>query len=221
MPLSSVLGAQSLVKPGVCTSSTRPASPYDGQVIYESDTDTVRVWDGSVWDVVGTGVFTSTTRPSSPYEGKLIYETDTNLVKMYDGASWVTVGPTTPLTVTSATVATSQSTSSATYTDLATVGPQVTLTTGTQALVIISAGINIPSYDWVSSMSIAVSGATTIAASDSRMLSQNAHNQTRAASRVVLFDSLTAGSNTFTAKYKAGGGTSATFSDRSLMVIPL
>jgi hypothetical protein len=49
MPLSSVVGAQSIVKPGVCTSSTRPASPYDGQVIYETDTDAVKVWDGSAW----------------------------------------------------------------------------------------------------------------------------------------------------------------------------
>lgn len=49
MPLSSVLGAQSLVRPGVCTSSTRPASPFEGQVIYETDTDKVLVYDGSAW----------------------------------------------------------------------------------------------------------------------------------------------------------------------------
>jgi len=56
MPLSSVVGAQSIVKPGVCTSSTRPASPYDGQVIYETDTDKTLVWNGSAW------VFLSTSR---------------------------------------------------------------------------------------------------------------------------------------------------------------
>ena len=49
MPLSSVVGAQSIVKPGVCTSSTRPASPYDGQVIYETDTDRVLAYDGANW----------------------------------------------------------------------------------------------------------------------------------------------------------------------------
>jgi len=49
MPLSSVVGAQSIVRPGVCTSTTRPASPYDGQVIYETDTDKIVVWDGSSW----------------------------------------------------------------------------------------------------------------------------------------------------------------------------
>ena len=56
MPLSSVVGAQSIVRPGVCTSSTRPASPYDGQVIYETDTDKTLVWNGTGW------VFLSTSR---------------------------------------------------------------------------------------------------------------------------------------------------------------
>lgn len=49
MPLSSVLGAQSLVRPGVCTSSTRPASPFEGQLIYETDTNRVVAYDGSNW----------------------------------------------------------------------------------------------------------------------------------------------------------------------------
>ena len=55
MPLSSVVGAQSIVKPGVCTSSTRPASPYDGQVIYETDTDRAMVYNGTGWVVLSTG----------------------------------------------------------------------------------------------------------------------------------------------------------------------
>ena len=56
MPLSSVVGAQSIVRPGVCTSSTRPASPYDGQVIYETDTDLVRIWNGSTWVPQGSTI---------------------------------------------------------------------------------------------------------------------------------------------------------------------
>jgi len=54
MPLSSVVGAQSIVRPGVCTSSTRPASPYEGQVIYETDTDKTLVWNGSGWVFLST-----------------------------------------------------------------------------------------------------------------------------------------------------------------------
>jgi hypothetical protein len=49
MPLSSVVGAQSIVKPGVCTSSTRPASPFEGQMIYETDTDILAIWNGTAW----------------------------------------------------------------------------------------------------------------------------------------------------------------------------
>jgi hypothetical protein len=40
------------VKPGVCTSSTRPASPYNGQVIYMTDVDQTAVWDGTAWTVL-------------------------------------------------------------------------------------------------------------------------------------------------------------------------
>jgi hypothetical protein len=47
------LGIGSL-KPGVCTSTTRPASPYDGQMIYETDTDRVLIWNNSAW-VQSTG----------------------------------------------------------------------------------------------------------------------------------------------------------------------
>ena len=53
MPISSVVGAQSIIKPGVCTSSTRPASPYDGQMIYETDTDRTLVFNGTSWIGVG------------------------------------------------------------------------------------------------------------------------------------------------------------------------
>ena len=34
---------------GVCTSSNRPANPYIGQMIYETDTNRLKVWLGSVW----------------------------------------------------------------------------------------------------------------------------------------------------------------------------
>jgi hypothetical protein len=37
------------MRPGVCTSTNRPANPYVGMVIYETDTSAVRVWNGSAW----------------------------------------------------------------------------------------------------------------------------------------------------------------------------
>jgi hypothetical protein len=41
------------VKPGVCTSTTRPASPYTGQYIFETDTNITQVWNGSGWVIIG------------------------------------------------------------------------------------------------------------------------------------------------------------------------
>lgn len=65
MPLSSVVGAQSIVRPGVCTSTTRPASPYVGQCIYETDTLLAKVWNGSTWADYPEGKLTATTANTS------------------------------------------------------------------------------------------------------------------------------------------------------------
>jgi hypothetical protein len=59
MPLSSVVGAQSIIKPGVCTSSTRPAVPFEGQMIYETDTDVLAIWNGSAWRQLAAAAATS------------------------------------------------------------------------------------------------------------------------------------------------------------------
>lgn len=53
MPLSTVLGAQSLVQPAVCTTATRPASPYTGQAIYDTTLSQVLVYNGTAWAGVG------------------------------------------------------------------------------------------------------------------------------------------------------------------------
>lgn len=36
-------------RPGVCTSTTRPEAPFNGQVIYETDTKQTLVWQGTAW----------------------------------------------------------------------------------------------------------------------------------------------------------------------------
>ena len=41
-------------RPGVCTSSTRPTAPYEGQQIYETDTDKSLVWSGAAWLYLST-----------------------------------------------------------------------------------------------------------------------------------------------------------------------
>lgn len=37
------------LRPGVCTSTTRPTSPYTGQLIFQTDTGTMHNWDGTTW----------------------------------------------------------------------------------------------------------------------------------------------------------------------------
>lgn len=46
----SVSGTTQGVRPGVCLSTTKPASPFTGQIIYMSDTDETAVWDGNAWE---------------------------------------------------------------------------------------------------------------------------------------------------------------------------
>jgi len=49
MGISQQIGSSSQIKPGVCTSTTRPASPYTGQVIFETDTNRMLVWNTNAW----------------------------------------------------------------------------------------------------------------------------------------------------------------------------
>jgi hypothetical protein len=149
-------------------------------------------------------------------EGQFAFLEDSNSTQFYDGAAWQSVGP----TFSNAVVATSQTTTSGTYTDLSTAGPTVTVTTGTTAYVILSTYQYNNTSNQISTMGFAVSGATTIAAADTDALlfrSAVAGGQDFQASAVYKV-TLTAGSNTFTAKYRVGGGT-GTFANRGITVI--
>lgn len=52
----------------ICTSGTRPSSPYNGRLIFETDTRQVRVWNSgtSTWDLVG-----GTTYPAANLTGSV------------------------------------------------------------------------------------------------------------------------------------------------------
>ena len=127
-------------------------------------------------------------------------------------------------TVTQAYIATSESTTTTSYTDLTTVGPAVTVTCAAQAIVGISANIG-GSAGFASLMSFAVSGATTVPAGNSTSIGPwggAVNGMTWRLGGIFLVTGLTAGSNTFTGKYFSGSGTSnATFADRRMFVIPL
>lgn len=122
---------------------------------------------------------------------------------------------------TEAYLASQQTTGSTSFTDLATVGPAVTVVTGTQAIVIISAELYNTDDGGGARVGVAVSGATTIAASNDRSLySVNGASRSIQASHVSLVTGLTAGSNTFTLKYLVDSGT-GNFLRRRITVIPL
>lgn len=121
-------------------------------------------------------------------------------------------------------VDTQETTASTTYVNLATVGPTVTVTTGTRAIVAHGGRIGPVTTGATASckMSWAVSGATTIAASDNWAAGIVAMSTTGVVygSRWYLATGLTPGSNTFQCKYAVSSGT-GTFMFRSLHVIPL
>lgn len=81
----------------VCASTTRPSSPFEGQEIYETDTQKTLVYSGSAWVETNdldyspsATVCTSSTRPTTGlFEGQRIYETDTNMEFTYSGSGWV------------------------------------------------------------------------------------------------------------------------------------
>ena len=46
-------------RPGVCTTLTRPTAPYEGQFIYETDTDMLAIWNGTAWRYIASTTATN------------------------------------------------------------------------------------------------------------------------------------------------------------------
>lgn len=113
-------------------------------------------------------------------------------------------------------------TSSTSYTDLAgSAGPAVTVTTGTSAVVAVQAFMQSNTSFDTCYMAYAVSGATTIAAGDNGLIFNSPSSGVFAQwASVALITGLTAGSNVFTAKYRASAGI-ASFANRNIAVWPL
>jgi hypothetical protein len=119
-------------------------------------------------------------------------------------------------TLQAAVVDTSETTTSSSYTTLATPGPTVTVTSADQAIVALFSLCGSSSAGNFASMGYTVSGASTSAASINRSIAGDSQQ----AGGVMLHTGLTPGSNTFTSVYRAAAGT-ATFQYRKILVIPL
>jgi hypothetical protein len=97
--------------------------------------------------------------------------------------------------------------------------PSVTITTGTRALVILEARINcVGNFNF---MGFAVSGATTIAATDADSANLGGVSAYVLTSFAKIVTGLTAGSNTFTMRYRCNVSASGSYEYRKLIVIPL
>lgn len=115
-----------------------------------------------------------------------------------------------------------ESTTSTSFTDLTTTGPNVTCETGTMALVHLHAAMWNTTAGEFALMGFAVSGDSTVAATDAMCIyhESGAANDAAQFGSLFLVTGLTAGDNTFTVKYRASAGT-AHFYRRRLIVIPL
>lgn len=116
----------------------------------------------------------------------------------------------------------SQTTATTTYTDLTTVGPTITITTGTKGLISVGSYMGVGTAAGRAWMSHAISGASTAAASDTYaiMSTSAGASELHGYSQLTLWTTLTAGSNVFTAKYRATGGTGS-WAQRRVIVMGL
>jgi hypothetical protein len=121
-------------------------------------------------------------------------------------------------------VATLESTTSLAYTDLATVGPTVTVAVPSTGGLLVSVASAVLGNSGSTScfMSFAGTGANTITPVDANALIQAGGAQQRASAETVL-TGLTPGNTVLTAKYKVtgGGAASCAYSNRSMFAIPL
>jgi hypothetical protein len=136
----------------------------------------------------------------------------TGITTIYNGSAWVCI------TGVGCTDTSSQTTTSTSFVDLATVD-SVTLSTGTTALVSFSAFVTAGATGAYSLISVAVSGASTIAASGAKAIfvASPTGSYQGTPSRTIVISGLTAGVNTFTLKYRVTAST-GTFENREMFV---
>jgi hypothetical protein len=156
------------------------------------------------------------TAPTVPAATGASTSVPSGVTTIYNGSNWVCVSP---VASTSNTVATTASTSYVTTLTGDATAVSTTLVTGTTALIQMFSTVQYAAAGAVGYISLSVSGATTIAASDANSAFANApaNGYNFTLGRVFVLTGLTAGTNTFTLNYKMGSSTSTWYS-RNLVV---
>lgn len=120
-------------------------------------------------------------------------------------------------------VTTADTTASTTYVttlDGASSGPSITASTGPQALCVLASDIGNTTASQSGRMSQAITGASAVGAADNRALRHTVSTAgVNARTSLTSLLSVTAGSNTFDAAYRASGG-SAQFANRRMAILP-
>ena len=156
--------------------------------------------------------------------GTLYFVTDENVTERSNAATWQAYSSASPGAILlAATVATAETqASAAAYGDLATAGPAVTITmAGTVAVVWLSGLARRNATGNTAFIGVAVSGASTVAASDAQAATAPSYaaNINSTLSRSITLTGLTPGVNVFTAKYhNDGSGVNTTFENRGIAV---
>jgi len=162
---------------------------------------------------------------TSPFEGQRAYITGSTIASatggstavptgtqtIYNGAAWVCVTPVSSYTTNTGT--TTSTSYTATLSGSPGTNPSVTLATGTTVLISFGATVNASGN--VALISVAVSGATTLAASESYRL-QTQSTGDISLTHTCVISGLTAGTNTFTLQYRNNVGSTTSAANRTI-----
>lgn len=120
------------------------------------------------------------------------------------------------------TILTSESTTSTSFADLTTVGPAITTTTSNRAILMLCCNLqNNTVASSLCMMGVDITGASTVSAADADSLiyETSATTTELQMAYVNVYNGLTPGVNTFTAKYRVSAGTGV-FGRRRIVVLP-
>jgi hypothetical protein len=124
--------------------------------------------------------------------------------------------------VQSSTIDTAETTTSTSFTNLATVGPQITAVTGDKALLMCSCQMSVNAVPNFAMSSWEITGASAAGPSDNTSISHDSNtvNEDHRSGDSRRLTGLNAGTNVATMKYRVSGGT-GTFQRRHMILIGL